>query len=210
MTDKPAPGVELNRHRTAAAGMQDRSLPNSRPGAGGLRILHADDHQANRQLIQEILRSAGHHPKACCSGAEAIEQLDHHAYDLVLMDINMPGLSGVETLRRIRAGRGPASSIPVIALTSEIRRNLDGYQALGFDGFVNKPFVIASLLEEIACCAAAAPRPRPRREANSCTPDRATPSHPANTVRRSPSAPCSLGDAWIGGNESKTLRRIAS
>jgi CheY-like chemotaxis protein len=202
--------MELNRLRIAMAGMQAASPPNAAAGPEGLRILHADDHSANRQLVQEILRAAGHHPRACCSGGEAMEQLGHHAFDLVLMDVNMPGLSGIETVRRLRAGHGPASNIPVIALTSEIRRNLDGYLALGFDGFVNKPFVIASLLEEIARCAAAAPRPRARSERNPWTSDRAPPSHASNTVRRRPSAPCSVEDPWIGGDERKALRRIAS
>jgi CheY-like chemotaxis protein len=210
MTDKLVPAVELNRLRIAMAGMQEPSPAKAAAGPERLRVLHADDHPANRQLVQEILHAAGHHPRACCSGAEALEQLGHHAFDLVLMDVNMPGLSGIETVHRLRAGRGPASNIPVIALTSEIRRNLDGYRALGFDGFVNKPFVIAALLEEIARCAAAAPRPRARSEPSPWTSDRAAPSRASNTVRRRPSAPCRVEDPWIGGNERKALRRIAS
>lgn len=214
MIDEQEPGLELNLLRIAMAGMRDRSLPGIREGPRRLRILHADDHAANRQLVQEILLSAGHLPRSCGGGGEALEQLGHHAFDVVLMDINMPGLDGVAAVRQLRAARGPARTTPVIALTSEIRRNLEDYLALGFDGFVAKPFAIASLLEEIARCAAAAPRPRARLGPHAAPPEHATPASAARGARSRPRAPNAAGrrvadDPWIGGGEAKVVRRIA-
>lgn len=214
MINEQQPSLELNLLRIAMAGMRDRSLPSIREGPRRLRILHADDHAANRQLVQEILLAVGHHPRSCCGGAEALEQLGHHAFDVVLMDINMPGLDGVATVRQLRAARGPARTTPVIALTSEIRRTLDDYLALGFDGFVAKPFAIASLVDEIARCAAAAPRPRASLGPHAAPLEPATPTSAAGGARSRLRAPNAAGrrvpdDPWIGGGETKTLRRLA-
>ncbi|MDZ4365035.1 response regulator [Brevundimonas sp.] len=120
----------------------------------GLRVLHADDHVANRLLVQEILISVGHQPLACCGGEEALELLDRHAVDVVLMDINMPGLNGIDAVGRLRRGRSRARHVPVIALTSELRRSVADYQTLGFTDFVSKPFAISDLLQAIERCAA--------------------------------------------------------
>lgn len=214
MIDEQEPSRELNLLRIAMAGMRDRSLPSIREGPPRLRILHADDHAANRQLVQEILLAVGHHPRSCCGGAEALEQLGHHAFDVVLMDINMPGLDGVAAVRQLRAARGPARTTPVIALTSEIRRTLDDYLALGFDGFVAKPFAIASLVDEIARCAAAAPRPRASVGPHAAPQEHTASAFAAGGARPRLRAPNAAGrrvpeDPWIGGGETKTLRRLA-
>lgn len=115
----------------------------------GLCILHVDDHPMNRRLVAEVLRALGHRSFEAACGAEALEQLQIQVFDLVLMDINMPGMSGIEVTRRLRSLRGARRDTPVIALTSEVEYNTADYVALGFDGYVAKPFAIQILAQAI-------------------------------------------------------------
>ena len=117
--------------------------------AQALRILHVDDHPANRRLVRDVLLAFGHDPIDASSGAEALAELVRRPFDVVLMDINMPGMSGIEVVRRLRAAAGPERRTPVIALTSEFDRTPEDYLALGFNGFVAKPFAISCLAEAI-------------------------------------------------------------
>jgi CheY-like chemotaxis protein len=100
----------------------------------------------NRRLVSDILHGLGHRPQEAESGAEALAFLNLGAFDLVLMDINMPGMSGVEVLRRLRGRVGPERATPAIALTSEVSRSKADYLALGYDDYVAKPFTITDLL----------------------------------------------------------------
>jgi CheY-like chemotaxis protein len=126
----------------------------------GLRVLIVDDHASNRRLVRRILLSAGDPPFECRSGAEALQLLCRHAFDVVLMGICMPGQNEVETVRRLRAGRGPWRTVPVIALTSDVSWSLESYLALGFNGFVSTPLEISELLAAIDHCVSGTPRPR--------------------------------------------------
>lgn len=121
--------------------------------ANPLRVLHVDDHPLHRRMVAEILAAAGHDAVEARSGLEALAWLDRQPCDLVLMDINMPGMGGLEALRRLRGSSGPARGTPVIAVTSEVSRTTAAYLALGFAGFVGKPFGVAQLLAAVTACA---------------------------------------------------------
>lgn len=115
-----------------------------------LVVLHVDDDPMNLRVVEEILTAFGHRSVRAASGAEALIRLGEQPFDVVLMDIHMPGMSGVEAVHRLRALPAPASATPVIALTADVvSRRPEDYQALGFQNFVSKPILVSGLLEAI-------------------------------------------------------------
>jgi CheY-like chemotaxis protein len=118
--------------------------------AAQLVILHVDDDPMNLRVVSEILSAFGFTGVQAGSGEEALDQLIGRRFDVVLMDIHMPQMSGIEVVRRLRASRGPARSTPVIALTADVlTRTRAEYLSLGFDDFVTKPILVSRLLEGI-------------------------------------------------------------
>ncbi|MGA0607281.1 response regulator [Phenylobacterium sp. VNQ135] len=119
---------------------------NGRP----LRVLHVDDDPMNLRVVQEILTAFGHAGVMACSGQEALEHLSTEVFDVVLMDVHMPGMTGIEVVERLRASLGPARNTPVIALTADVlSRRPQEYAALGFDDFVSKPILVSGLMASI-------------------------------------------------------------
>jgi CheY-like chemotaxis protein len=116
----------------------------------GLRLLIVDDNRVNRLVAVKSLEALGATAEAVESGPEAIDAVAHTAFDIVLMDVNMPGMDGLEATRRLRALGGAATQIPVIAMTADVMtHHLERYRAAGMNGFVPKPFAPSQLLEEI-------------------------------------------------------------
>jgi CheY-like chemotaxis protein len=116
----------------------------------GLRVLVVDDNRVNRIIGTKSLEALGASASAAESGLAAIEAVGREAFDLILMDINMPDMDGLEATRRIRVLGGAARAIPVIALTADVMDHQQSlYQAAGMDGVVPKPFSPAQLLAEI-------------------------------------------------------------
>ncbi|HEY2660538.1 MAG TPA: ATP-binding protein [Caulobacteraceae bacterium] len=117
----------------------------------GLRILVVDDNRINRLVGVKSLEALGAEAEVADSGAAAIAAVTQQGFDLILMDINMPEMDGLEATRRIRALGGAARDIPVIALTADIMSHQKrAYASAGMDGVVPKPFSPAELLAEIA------------------------------------------------------------
>jgi two-component system cell cycle response regulator DivK len=115
----------------------------------GKRILVVEDHEENRRLLRDLLTSFGYELIEAVTGEEGLVSAETHRPDLILMDIQLPGLDGYETTRRIKAN--PAlRRIPVIAVTSYALSG-DDVKALeaGCDAYVTKPFDPAELLEKI-------------------------------------------------------------
>jgi CheY-like chemotaxis protein len=115
-----------------------------------LAVLHVDDDPMHLRVVEEILTAFHHASAKVMSGAEALQMLAERAFDIVLMDIHMPGMTGIETVEHIRAMAGPHRNIPVIALTADVfSRRPEEYRALGFNDFVSKPILVAELLNAI-------------------------------------------------------------
>ena len=115
-----------------------------------LVVLHVDDDPMNLRVVEEILGAFHHTSIKAASGGEALRLLAGQPFDLVLMDIHMPGMSGIETVERLRAAEGPERDLPVIALTADVfSRHPSEYRALGFNDFVPKPILVSGLLDAI-------------------------------------------------------------
>ncbi|EWY39706.1 histidine kinase [Skermanella stibiiresistens SB22] len=115
-----------------------------------LRILVADDNAVNQQVAAGMLRRGGHLVDVVGDGAAAIERVATGAYDLVLMDVEMPELDGFEATRRIRTLEGPMSLVPIIALTAHAMRG-DEARCIdaGMSDYMPKPISRARLDEAV-------------------------------------------------------------
>jgi PAS domain S-box-containing protein len=119
----------------------------------GLRVLLAEDNPINALLTRELLRRRGHEVTEVSSGEGAVAAANEERFDMLLTDIHMPGLDGIEAARRIRAMEAASgrSQMPIIALTADILEA--GRQAcndVGMDGFLTKPIEPAELDAVIA------------------------------------------------------------
>jgi CheY-like chemotaxis protein len=115
-----------------------------------LAVLHVDDDPMNLRVVEEILTAFNHIAVKVTSGREALQLVAERRFDVVLMDIHMPGMTGIEAVERLRAAPGPERGVPVIALTADVfSRRPEEYRALGFNDFVSKPILVADLLNAI-------------------------------------------------------------
>jgi signal transduction histidine kinase/DNA-binding response OmpR family regulator len=113
-----------------------------------LDVLVVDDVLANRQIAQAMLRSAGHSVTLAEDGATALLALGRQRFDVVLMDLQMPGMDGFETTRRIRALPAPAGEVAVIALTASVLPDqVEATRRAGMDGHLGKPLDRRALLD---------------------------------------------------------------
>ena len=129
--------------------MTERPDADSRP----LKVLHVDDDPMNLRVVQEILGAFGHLGVMANSGEEALERLATEAFDIMLIDIHMPVMTGIDVVRFLRASGGSQSNIPVVALTADVySRRPAEYLALGFNDFVSKPILVSTLMETIKRC----------------------------------------------------------
>jgi signal transduction histidine kinase/ActR/RegA family two-component response regulator len=116
-----------------------------------LRVLVVDDHEVNRRAVGLMLEPLGVELTTAASGEAALDQLAVHSFDLVLMDVFMPGMDGRETCRRLRAAPGPNQVIPVIACTASSEENdWNECLAAGMDAYVAKPIDAADLHATLA------------------------------------------------------------
>jgi two-component system cell cycle response regulator DivK len=113
------------------------------------RILVVEDHEENRNIVRDLLQSAGYEMLEALTGEDGVALAERERPDLILMDIQLPGLDGYEATRRIKAN--PAlRAIPIIAVTSYALSG-DDQKALaaGCDAYVTKPFSPRALLAKI-------------------------------------------------------------
>jgi signal transduction histidine kinase/DNA-binding response OmpR family regulator len=118
----------------------------------GLSVLVADDHPVNVLLLEELLSRLGCKPRVARDGLEAVAEYKRGGIDLVLMDVQMPGISGLEATRQIReaeAGQG-SQRLPIIAITANATvGDREACLAAGLDGYLSKPIRPVNLLAEM-------------------------------------------------------------
>jgi CheY-like chemotaxis protein len=117
----------------------------------GLRVLLADDNPVNCRLASIILERAGHTVDVVHDGLQAVEALGDRPYDVVLMDVQMPVMDGLQATARVRALEDRrAAATPIVAITANaMRGDREACLAAGMDGYVTKPLSAASLLDEV-------------------------------------------------------------
>ena len=150
----------LLRMRRPTAGKQATGSEGDRhiePLAFCRRILVAEDNPVNMTVVETILTNAGAEVTGVANGAEAIKALEEKIFDIVLMDVQMPDMDGLEATRRIREN---GNDIPVIGLTAHaLEGDRDQCIEAGMDDYVPKPFSPNELLGKICLWAATRPRP---------------------------------------------------
>jgi CheY-like chemotaxis protein len=107
-----------------------------------------DDDPVNLMAMDHMLRALGHEAIGVASGPEALARLKRERFDLLLCDIHMPVMDGVELLRRARNLSPEVSAIPVVAVTADVMtRTAGAYRDLGFTGAIAKPLLIPALVQ---------------------------------------------------------------
>lgn len=127
---------------------QDVELPSHMPS--GLHVLLADDNTINRKIARMMLTPHGAVIAEAVNGQEALDILEHQHFDIVLLDVHMPVMDGMETIARIRASAAPWRDVAVIALTADaMGGDKDRLLAAGMDGYISKPIDLNALTGEI-------------------------------------------------------------
>ncbi len=125
--------------------------PAAAGGGRPLRVLLAEDNQVNQQVALAMLRKAGHTVRVVGNGVEAVDAARTEDFDIVLMDVQMPVLDGIEATRQIRALPPPRGRVPVVALTADAMTGArEYYLEAGMDDYLAKPIRAAALLAKLA------------------------------------------------------------
>ena len=115
----------------------------------GPQILVVEDNEKNMKLFRDVLLATGHRTLEATTGVRAVELATEHSPDLVLMDIQLPDIGGVEALVRLRADTRTAS-VPVVALTAQaMEGDRERFLAAGFDDYLSKPVNVADLIATV-------------------------------------------------------------
>ncbi len=143
------------RLRTAEAKpeAEQAEVPEGGPAIRRLRVLLAEDNEINRILATELLHELGHEVTAVENGRLALDSLGREHFDLVLMDVQMPEMSGLEAVRRIRENPPPGvdPGQPVVALTAyALEGDRERFLAAGMDGYLSKPIRANDLRRTLA------------------------------------------------------------
>ncbi len=141
---------------------EDEERPAQQPSAPArtaapMRVLLADDNAVNQRLVTTILEARGHKVTAVEDGALAVAAARLGGYDLLILDVRMPALGGIEAAALIRSLPGPEGRVPIVALTAGGHpEEQAACRAAGIDAVVVKPFAVETLLAALAGAAAAA------------------------------------------------------
>jgi two-component system cell cycle response regulator DivK len=115
----------------------------------GERVLVVEDNEKNSKLVRDVLEASGYRTLEATTGAQAVELAAEHTPDLVLMDIRLPDIDGVEALSRLRADERTAS-IPVLAVTAQaMQDDRERFLAAGFDNYLSKPVDVIELINAV-------------------------------------------------------------
>jgi CheY-like chemotaxis protein len=129
-----------------------------------LRILLAEDYVVNQKLALRLLAQMGYRADVAANGVEAIQALERQPYDVVLMDVQMPEMDGLEATREIRARWSAAEQQGrprprIIAMTANaMQGDREICLEAGMDDYVSKPIRVEELIQALARCQPAAPR----------------------------------------------------
>jgi signal transduction histidine kinase/ActR/RegA family two-component response regulator len=140
---------------TSAAKTEEAAAPALAGGSlkrfSGRRVLLVDDNAVNRMVVRLFLAPLGTHITEAENGVQALEKLGQEAFDIVLLDIHMPVMDGVECIGRIRSSGADWSSVAVLALTADaMSGDRERYLCMGMDDYVAKPIDQRELASKVA------------------------------------------------------------
>jgi signal transduction histidine kinase/CheY-like chemotaxis protein len=130
------------------------AYPSARPGPGparASRVLLAEDNPVNQRLVVIILEKQGHQVTLAANGREAVEAWSKECFDIILMDVQMPQVTGYEATEEIRRSeRGSGRHIPIVAMTAHaMKGDRERCLACGMDSYISKPVRARDLLETL-------------------------------------------------------------
>ena len=132
----------------APRALEHAQTASSPPRKRHLKVLVAEDNPINQQVVRAMLTRAGHTVRIVGDGEEAVRAVIEDDFDVLLMDIQMPRLDGLEATRKIRALGPPKGRIPIIALTADAMTGArEHYVRAGMDGYLAKPMRLRDLTE---------------------------------------------------------------
>jgi two-component system, cell cycle response regulator DivK len=112
-------------------------------------VLIVEDNEKNMKLARDVLQAKGYRTLEAVSGEEGVKLALEQKPDLVLMDIQLPGINGIEAFRRIRGNAG-TQAIPVVALTASVTpTDRSAITAAGFDAFLGKPINLKEFIDTV-------------------------------------------------------------
>ena len=112
-------------------------------------ILIVEDNDKNMKLARDILQAKGYQTLEAVTGEEGVRLAQAHVPALVLMDIQLPDINGIEAFNRIRA-HGPSAHVPVVAFTASVTPlDRDRITGAGFNGFIGKPINLKEFIETV-------------------------------------------------------------
>ncbi|TSE32868.1 ATP-binding protein [Tepidimonas charontis] len=136
-----------------------------------LRVLVAEDHPVNRRVVGLMLQRLSHEVVFAEDGQAALQHAATHDFDVILMDVHMPQLDGLEATRRIRALPDARARVPIVALTADVVDDaVQRTREAGMDGFLAKPVQLAQLRAALAMAAQRRPFTTPIPDAGADTP----------------------------------------
>ena len=139
------------------------------------KILYVEDNPQNMRLVRKILMAAGYEVIEATNGLSGIATAERERPDLILMDVNLPDINGLEATTRLKASEASIAAIPVIALTANaMHGDRENCIAAGCDGYLAKPVMKNELLNTVALFLkhppASASTPTPTPTSSSSTP----------------------------------------
>lgn len=115
-----------------------------------MRVLYVEDNEINRRVLKEMLRAGGIEMSEAEDGIVGLQMIDAGDYDLILMDLRMPGMDGITAIRHLRARPDEKAAWPVIVVTADEGLTIDAdCMAAGADFVLRKPVSMATLFDAI-------------------------------------------------------------
>jgi len=220
---KPVSGTDLldaivsatDPKMTSAPVAADNPATRLVPGSTRLRILVAEDHPVNQKYALRVLEKLGHSVALASDGTEVLSMLKESRFDAVLMDVQMPNMSGFEATAAIRTGEAAdGGHLHIIAMTANaMQGDREACLAAGMDDYVAKPIQVASLLDALNRIAAEPqampPHALPSSPARTGLPPAFAPSSPAEAKPEPASVPFSKDAALAKmGGDDELLREV--
>lgn len=116
-----------------------------------MRVLFVEDDPMNRRVVRDMLTVAGIDLEEACDGAQGLHMIDRADFSVVLMDLRMPGMDGLEAIRRIRARTDYKAHVPIVVVTADTSANIRAdCIGQGADDLLMKPVAMQPLFKTVA------------------------------------------------------------